>query len=233
MQFTSFELNEEVKLSFNLAVSGTSSQPSEVRVTLGDKVKLLAQAKLNQAGEYEVSFPILAELFATGEHVLTVEVLLNGKFFTPVKQRVSINSGGIKVLATEAKKVTPPEEPLPSDQATTAEAKLNAEQIVEKSKIQFTKPVIKKKPVSTEKLDFSQFDTEIAEQIKVPEKRAKIQFTKPVITPKPITEFKLDFSQFETSIPEPIKAPEEKLAPEKVDVVSNTFKIQKTKIIEK
>jgi hypothetical protein len=194
MQFTSFELGEEVKLSFNLAISGTSSQPTEVRVTLGDKLKLLAPAKLIQTGEYEVTFPILSELFAQGEHVLTIEVLLNGKLFIPVKQRVSIGSGGITVQAVESKKVEQPQPTAKPIQNEAAQPAVNSKTVIEKPKIQFTKPIINKKPVS---------------------------------------EIKLDFNQFDTMMPQQVKKQKEKLLPEAVKVVSNVFKIQKTKIIEK
>jgi hypothetical protein len=135
MQITTMELGEEFKISFNLNVAGTSSQPSEVRVVIGDKLKLLTTAKLNALGEYEVKMPLLAELFAKGDIVLAIEVILNGKLFTPFKQRVTISKAEISVIAQspkpetiiipEKKEIKTPQKPVPPLSETLKEYEIS------------------------------------------------------------------------------------------------------------
>lgn len=234
MQFNTFELGEELKLSFNLNISGTSAQPSEVRVVLGNQLKLQSTARLNNGGEWEVALPILPDLFTQGDVSLQIEVIINGKLFTPVKQRVTITGSTVSVNAhtTIPEPVivpAPSEEPnFGSVEKELVKPKLDLSTIISQADLLAASTRYEEKqentPISSEP---------IKEEIK-PKK--KIKFEKPIIEHKEPTKLQLDLTEFANLI-EPTEIPivQQSLQEEisKVKVSTGNFRIQKTKIVSR
>lgn len=212
--FSQLEVGEDFRISFGLNIAGTSTQPSEVRITVGDqRLKVSALATINQVGEYEALIPLVPELFNGKDDVeVAIEVIIAGKRLVPYRERVSLNSPSVNVTNIEIPNEIPAiqTEPVP-DMATTAinpisiaDLQAASERFVEevkpvKQQIQFTKEkksVIIKPKVSTV-IDFSTMIEEI-------EKKAGVKTVAEISKPKIVKEHK-----------------------------QNLFKITKTKIIEK
>jgi hypothetical protein len=224
MQFNTFELGEELKLSFNLNISGTSAQPSEVRVILGNGLKLQTLARLGNGGEYEAVLPILPDLFSQGDTTLLIEVVINGKLFTPVKQRVTITGQTVSVNAqttvpapevinpagfdSEKHELVHPTETIQASGNFISQAELLAAAGIKSESI---KPIIKeeeKKPVQPK----------VVKEAKPIQQKTKLQFD--------LTEFANMYEPVEVAITE---SAQEEI--KKVKVSTGNFRIQKTKIV--
>ena len=96
MNLNQYVIGDELCFSFALNIAGTNSAPSEVRVSLGQNIRVSAIAILNSENQYEVKVPIVQEIvtFKEGtlpEVLLAIEIILNGKIFTPLKKMITIN----------------------------------------------------------------------------------------------------------------------------------------------
>lgn len=254
MQFNTFELGEELKLSFNLSVSGTSAQPSEVRVVLGNGLKLQTLARLGNSGEWEASLPILPDLFLQGDTTLQIEVVVNGKLFTPIKQRVTIIGATVSVNAqtaiaepvvqepeqaaepvssfgsTKHELVSPPpaEEPVIASGKFISQAELLAAAGI---KVEAVKKPEENKPITAEAV---KKETVVEQQQKPESEKQKIKFVKEQVKPVPVKKaLQFDFKEF-ADLHEHVAVPEVETIQEerkKVKVSTGNFRIQKTKIV--
>ena len=233
MQFNTFELGEELKLSFNLNVSGTSAQPSEVRVILGNGLKLQTLARLGNGGEYEAIMPILPDLFSQGDTTLLIEVVINGKLFTPVKQRVTITGQTVSVnaqTAVPAPEVIEPiqhEDPVtfgsenhelvhPSEPIEASRRFISQAELLKAAGIKLEQVKKEKKPV--EILTEKPVEQKVAKEAKPIQQKTKLQFD--------LTEFANMYEH--VNVPSTESAQEEI---KKVKVSTGNFRIQKTKIV--
>jgi len=85
-------LGDEVQFTFNVNLAGTSAKPTEVRGILGNSLKMCIVAKPTSENEYLFTIPVLREFFKPGPTTFVIEVLVNGKIFSPVKREILILS---------------------------------------------------------------------------------------------------------------------------------------------
>jgi hypothetical protein len=79
------------RVTFNVNVFGTAATPT-VRCILGEGPGLSFPATKLQDGQYEVLMDLPKDL-KVGAHPFKVEVLLNGRLFTPVTHSVEVTGG--------------------------------------------------------------------------------------------------------------------------------------------
>lgn len=221
MQFNTFELGEELKLSFNLNISGTSAQPSEVRVVLGNGLKLQTLARLGNGGEYEATLPILPDLFSQGDTTLLIEVVVNGKLFTPVKQRVTIIGTTISVNAQTAIPTPVVQEPIPAEEPVQQPVIVSGKFISQAELL--AKAGIKSESVKTVKAPIKEEvkKPKVVKEAKKPIEPTKLQFD--------LTDFANFYEPVEKPVIEEQKPVKEELT--QVKVSTGNFRIHKTKIV--
>lgn len=261
MQFNTFEIGEELKLSFNLNISGTNAQPSEVRVILGDKLKLQTAAHLGAGGEWEAVLPILPDLFTHGDTTLNIEVVINGKMFTPVKQRVIITGSTVSVNAQttipEPQVATVPNEDpsFGSQEHELAKQPVNSVKPIsiadlmsaagiKYEHIETIEPVIEPAPIVEEVIEPVEVKPEpVVEPVKVKPVGKQIELKlKESKKPKKSEPLQLDISTFvkAAEVTKPVENHFEQKIIEstqkelkKVKVSTGNFRIEKTKIVTK
>ena len=79
-------LDEENELTFQLNIEGSSPGAAKCRLKLENKeVDLLFEARSFNKGEVSVFLPPLAHMLKEGEYDMTLEVVVDDKFFEPLK----------------------------------------------------------------------------------------------------------------------------------------------------
>ena len=96
-------LNETNNVTFNVNVHGTSSTPT-VRCVIGDVPGLSYPAIKLVDGKYKVAID-LPESFTPGSYPFKVEVMLNGRLFTPISTQISVE-GSSKPQVTDVPKTS-------------------------------------------------------------------------------------------------------------------------------
>lgn len=208
MNLNQYVIGDELCFSFALNIAGTNSAPSEVRVSLGQNIRVSAIAILNSENQYEVKVPIVQEIvtFKEGtlpEVLLAIEIILNGKIFTPLKKMITINRE--TVSAYEIPEV--PAEVVPEVKIPKI---LNIEE--------------KKKPT----FDFNSIIEEKNPEVKKEEPKEKItiKFDRKTVVKKPPNKVNItdlipkEESKLKVKVPKKIKE----------DITNPIFKITKTKI---
>ena len=104
-----FKFNETTKIEFNLSIVGTQSKPSEVRVVLGTDVKQSFNAKSADSENFTAEITPIRELVSCNTQ-FSIEVIINGKIFTPIKRMINILDQAEQVAATEPVPFGPPVE---------------------------------------------------------------------------------------------------------------------------
>ena len=104
-----FKFNETTKIEFNLSIVGTQSRPSEVRVVLGTDVKQSFNAKSADSENFIAEITPIRELVSCNTQ-FSIEVIINGKIFTPIKRMINILDQAEQVAATEPVPFVPPVE---------------------------------------------------------------------------------------------------------------------------
>jgi hypothetical protein len=104
-----FKFNETTKIEFNLSIVGTQSKPSEVRVVLGTDVKQSFNAKSADSENFTAEITPIRELVSCNTQ-FSIEVIINGKIFTPIKRMINILDQAEQVAATEPIPFVPPVE---------------------------------------------------------------------------------------------------------------------------
>lgn len=130
--------SENNLIKFSIGVAGTSSQPSKVRVFIGDdqrKICIMAKPGTLEK-EWIAEIPLLTEILSlvTGPVMCSIEVLVNGRTFNPYNKEIIIND---KVETIPVSFETKPEE---------THIELAKENII--SSIE--KDIIETKPIETE-----------------------------------------------------------------------------------
>lgn len=91
-----FELNETSKIDFAISIAGTQMRPTEVRVVLGDAVRLVFTATSDDGVNYSALVTPLKDV-VTSICLFTIEVLFGNKIFVPIRRQVTINNGEIAI----------------------------------------------------------------------------------------------------------------------------------------
>ena len=107
-------LNTSNRVTFTVNIQGTSSDPT-VRCVIGESPALTFAAKELQNGKYE-SLMDLPSSLGEGSHPFKIEVLLNGRIFTPIQTSVSV----VKTTEKSAQ-VEPVFSPIPAVDKTSFE----------------------------------------------------------------------------------------------------------------
>jgi hypothetical protein len=102
-------LNTTNKVTFNVNVFGTAATPT-VRCIIGEAPGFSFPATKLEDGQYEVLIDLPKDL-RLGTYPFKVEVLLNGRLFTPINHNVPITGPDAPV---EAPAVNPTPTPVPS-----------------------------------------------------------------------------------------------------------------------
>ena len=78
-------LDEENELTFQLNVEGNAPGTAKCRLKLENKgIGLLFEAKSNDPGEVSVILPPLSHVLKEGDYDMTLEVVVDDKFFQPL-----------------------------------------------------------------------------------------------------------------------------------------------------
>lgn len=133
-------LNTSNRVTFTVNIQGTSSDPT-VRCVIGDSPALTFAAKELQNGKYE-SLMDLPSSLGEGSHPFKIEVLLNGRIFTPIQTSVNVVQKTIEVQKTA--------EPVPDVNKTSFEQIKNIDSVVENKQV--SKNVKQKKLTRLEKV---------------------------------------------------------------------------------
>lgn len=117
-------LNFSNRVTFNVNVHGTSSTPI-VRCVVGEHPAMVFNATKLQESQYEAIIDLPSATMRAGSHPFKVEVLLNGRLFTPINMAISVEGGfGHMVSDERAAELTPaPVQPLENVLKNAAKAK--------------------------------------------------------------------------------------------------------------
>ena len=92
-------LDEENELTFQLNVEGNSPGTAQCRLKLaGENMDLLFEAKSQEAGEVSVVLPPLSHVLREGDYDMSLEVIVDDKFFKPLTLTGSFEKS-VKVTA--------------------------------------------------------------------------------------------------------------------------------------
>lgn len=109
MQFT-FPSAKSVEVSFNVGITGTSSNPSAVSVVLEKDGTALSYAASKDGDEWKATIDKPGTVFGLGAVKLSINVVLNNRLFVPIKATADIfEDNSEEVLPTEQPEVTPTE----------------------------------------------------------------------------------------------------------------------------
>jgi len=133
-------LNTSNRVTFTVNIQGTSSDPT-VRCVIGESPALTFAAKELQNGKYE-SLMDLPSSLGEGSHPFKIEVLLNGRIFTPIQTSVNVVQKTIEVQKTA--------EPVPDVNKTSFEQIKNIDSVVENKQV--SKNIKQKKLTRLEKV---------------------------------------------------------------------------------
>lgn len=158
-----FEINETSKVDFSIVIAGTQMRPTEVRVVLGDKVKLMFPASSDDGINYSALITPLKDVVSS-VCLFTIEVLFGNKIFVPIRRQITINDSTFVVqvvdsnLEPEVPAYIEPEVPIPIEPTVepVIEPKIEIAvepevEVVVTPAIELNKP-IEQKPV-TEKIN--------------------------------------------------------------------------------
>ena len=105
-------LDEENELSFQLNIEGTQPGQAVCRLAIDNSdIGLLFEGRGSRSGEISVILPPLGHVLKEGEYDMTLEVIVDDKFFTPLtvkgnfEKSVSVTAESI-VRSTPRKKTT-------------------------------------------------------------------------------------------------------------------------------
>lgn len=91
-------INETSRIDFTLSIAGTQTQPSSVRVVLGDGPRLSFDAKSQDGLNWTSLVTPLREV--VGQYTtFAIEVVLGDKIITPIKRQITIQDSTIPVQA--------------------------------------------------------------------------------------------------------------------------------------
>ena len=104
--------NSSNKLTFDVNIQGTAALPT-VRCMVGEYPSLSFDATRLPTGEYEVIIDLPAN-FRVGPQPFKVEVLLNGRLFTPINKSIDVSAGDLaeESIPVPAPKPVPSPEPI-------------------------------------------------------------------------------------------------------------------------
>lgn len=182
-----FEMNETSKVDFSIVIAGTQMRPTEVRVVLGDKVKLMFPASSDDGINYSALITPLKDIVSS-VCLFTIEVLFGNKIFVPIRRQITVNDSTFVVqvvdsnLEPEVPAYVEPEVPTPIE--PTVEPVIEPEfeiavepevEVVVTPAIELNKP-IEQKPV-TEKIEVPKAN--IFEVVTKDKQPSKIKSLKP------------------------------------------------------
>lgn len=98
MSLTKIKSDESVKLEFAVSIFGTNSKPESRFIIEGKDFSLDFPCKQNSSGKLEVHLPKLGKILESGEHKIKLEMIIDEKIYTPIKDTIEIESP-IKVTA--------------------------------------------------------------------------------------------------------------------------------------
>jgi len=92
-------LDEENELTFQLSIEGSRPAQAICRLAIDNKnMTLLFESKKSQSGEVEVTIPSLNHILNEGIYDMTLEVIVDDKYFTPLTLKGNFENS-IKVTA--------------------------------------------------------------------------------------------------------------------------------------
>jgi hypothetical protein len=78
-------LDEENELTFQLNIEGSRPADSNCRLAIqNNEMTLMFEAKNSNPGEVEITIPSLKHVLKEGEYDMTLEVIVDDKYFTPL-----------------------------------------------------------------------------------------------------------------------------------------------------
>jgi hypothetical protein len=85
------ELTEQTDMSFGIEVYGTTEQTQNVRLVLeGPDFDIACKCKV-EGGEVTAHIPKLKGILPAGVYESRLEVIIDGKIFTPLKEQIELN----------------------------------------------------------------------------------------------------------------------------------------------
>lgn len=80
-------LDESNELLFEIDVEGTLSKPSDIRfvINTSNDLSYMVKGKIDDQGKIRVIVPPLSGVIKEGSYDSTLEVLIDGKYFTPIE----------------------------------------------------------------------------------------------------------------------------------------------------
>jgi len=117
-------LNAPNKVTFTVNVQGTASSPT-VRCVIGDQPGVIFPATSVSNGKFE-SIVELPKGFEAGSYPFKIEVLLNGRLFTPISTHVSVEGAATTVPEPKTEAVIPE---IKHSLLKSAETKIQAQKI--------------------------------------------------------------------------------------------------------
>lgn len=197
------DVSKESQIKFNIGVAGSNNKPTSVRVVIGGGLVsvCLTCAPLSDS-EWVANVPPLANLinFASSEALFSIEVVLNGRLFTPFKKSVSLvaqHEVPTVSVSLDGAKVEPPvaaiEEPKAAEEE---EMELVAERPPKKDKTEnapiSAEPVTESfsilKTIEPEKKEFSV----VREEKKAEMKKPRVPYVKKIAEKKQSAAVKID-----------------------------------------
>jgi hypothetical protein len=133
-------LSSSNRVTFTLNVQGTAADPT-VRCIIGESPSLTFPAKKLREDQYEVTID-LPSTMKEGKQPFKVEVLLNGRLFTPLNTSIDVAAGVTEAVAPVpfAKPAAVPKVPAAMDKAVKAAEKAEEPAVVEVPKKVEKKP---------------------------------------------------------------------------------------------
>jgi hypothetical protein len=88
MILTKAKLDEAQELEFSMEVFGTPEQAEEVRFVIENKDFGVTIPCIREGQNIKVTIPKLKGIFESGEYSVRMEVILDGRIFTPLKESI-------------------------------------------------------------------------------------------------------------------------------------------------
>tara|TARA_Y100000593_G_C4213348_1_gene288001 strand:+ start:192 stop:722 length:531 start_codon:yes stop_codon:yes gene_type:complete len=166
-------LDEENELTFQLNIEGNAPGDAKCRLRLeNDGIGLLFEANSHEKGEVTVVLPPLSHVIREGNYDMTLEVVVDDKFFEPLTLTGSFEKS---VRVTAETVIRKPKRK--KTNVTTAPLKETNTPVVtvrnSKSGRKSTKTILESKPKTTSKKTTSVTDKDILELIEALSKKGK------------------------------------------------------------
>lgn len=123
-------LDEENEITFALTVEGTTNSPAKCRLLVEkDDMTLMFEPNYFKNDEVSVTVPVLKNIFKEGECNLSLEVIVEDKYFRPLEMKGYLEKS-VEVIA-ESKVVSKPKA---QTKAMVSQVRVHKKDNVEKNK---------------------------------------------------------------------------------------------------